>query len=172
MGEEPTLSWVPWCKPVLGGFVLLWRNSSKVRWLEGEKGQFRHNNGSKRTTGNEILQNEMTGTQANFPPILLVNWISSPSFLFPQRLHYCYIYFNLTALTSITATIYIFTCSYLYNYYNYSWTLCIKCWVTAFHSDIEWNFLTLRISLKKAVFFFSIKKTVKTVKTSTKNCLT
>jgi hypothetical protein len=33
--------------------------------------------------------------------------------------------------------------------------LCIKCCVSAFHSDIEWNFLTLRISLNESsVFFF------------------
>jgi hypothetical protein len=36
------------------------------------------------------------------------------SFLFSERLHY----------------------SYLYNYDNYSQTLCIKCWVSAFHTEI------------------------------------
>jgi hypothetical protein len=44
------------------------------------------------------------------------------SFLFPDRLHCCYIYFH---------------CSYLYNYYNYSQTLCTKCWVSAFHIEIS-----------------------------------
>ncbi len=34
------------------------------------------------------------------------------SFLFPQRLHWCYIDLH---------------CSYLYSYYNCSPTLCIKC---------------------------------------------
>ncbi len=29
-----------------------------------------------------------------------------------------------------------FHCSYLYNYYDYSRTLCIKCWVSAFHTEI------------------------------------
>jgi hypothetical protein len=43
------------------------------------------------------------------------------SFVFPERLYISYRYFH---------------CSYLYNYYNYSRTLCIKCWVSAFHTEI------------------------------------
>jgi hypothetical protein len=46
------------------------------------------------------------------------------SFLFPERL---------LAVTYIP----ISTCSYLYNYYNYSQTLCIKCWVSEFHNKIS-----------------------------------
>jgi len=37
------------------------------------------------------------------------------SFLFPEHHQCCYIYFH---------------CSYLYNYYYYSRTLCIECWVS------------------------------------------
>jgi hypothetical protein len=43
-------------------------------------------------------------------------------FLFPERLHSCYIYFH---------------CSYLNNYYNYSWTLYINCWVSAVHTPFN-----------------------------------
>jgi len=43
-------------------------------------------------------------------------------FIFPKCLHYCYIYFH---------------CSYMYIFYNYSRTLCIKCWVSAFHTQIN-----------------------------------
>jgi hypothetical protein len=35
-------------------------------------------------------------------------------------LHCCYIYFH---------------CSYLYSYYDSSRTLCIQCWVSAFHTE-------------------------------------
>jgi hypothetical protein len=38
-------------------------------------------------------------------------------------------------LSASTAATYIFTCSYLYNYYSYSPTLCIKCWVSPFHTQ-------------------------------------
>jgi hypothetical protein len=41
-----------------------------------------------------------------FHPVLI------PSFLSPELLQRCYMYFH---------------CSYLYNYYNYSRTLCSKC---------------------------------------------
>jgi len=50
-----------------------------------------------------------------------VNWVSSYLSFFHERLHWCYIYFH---------------CSYLYNYYNYSQTLCIKCWVSAFGTQL------------------------------------
>jgi hypothetical protein len=63
-------------------------------------------------TGNEILQNEVTGTQTRFSTNIGGKLRFIPSFLFPGRLHHCcYIYFY---------------CSYLYNYYNHSRTLCIK----------------------------------------------
>ncbi len=42
-------------------------------------------------------------------------------FFFPERLHCCYIHFH---------------CSYLYSYYNSSRTLCIKCWDSAFRTEI------------------------------------
>ncbi len=41
---------------------------------------------------------------------------------FPERLHCCYIDFH---------------CSYLYSYYNSSRTLCIKCWDSAFRTEIK-----------------------------------
>ncbi len=82
-----------------------------VRWLGGEK----------RVTRNEILPNEITRTQTSFSTNFggKLNFI--PSFLFPERLHCCYSYFH---------------CSYPYNYYNYSQNVCIKCWVSAFHTEI------------------------------------
>jgi hypothetical protein len=43
------------------------------------------------------------------------------SFFFRERLHCCHLYFQ---------------CSYLYSYYYSSRTLCIKCWVSAFHTQI------------------------------------
>jgi hypothetical protein len=65
---------------------------------------------------NEILQNEINGTQISFEKL---NFI--PSFLFHEHLHYCYIYFHY---------------SYMYNCYDYSQTLCIKCSILAFHIEI------------------------------------
>jgi hypothetical protein len=66
----------------------------------------------------KFLQNEITGTQTSFFSTNLGGKLSFIlSFLFPERLH--------------TAAAYIFHCSYLYNYYNYSRTLCIKCWVSS-----------------------------------------
>jgi hypothetical protein len=53
------------------------------------------------------------GPKLVFPPILMVNWVSSYLSFFLSASTSCYIYFH---------------CSYLDNYYNYSWTLCIKCW--------------------------------------------
>ncbi len=50
-------------------------------------------------------------------------------FFFPEHLHYCYIDFH---------------CSYLYNYYNSSQTLCIKCWDLAF--CIEFQHFILRFN--------------------------
>jgi hypothetical protein len=67
--------------------------------LGGESGQFRHNRASNPELGMKILQSKITGTQTSFPKSLI------PAFLFPERRH----------------------CSYLYNYYNYSSTICIKC---------------------------------------------
>jgi hypothetical protein len=67
----------------------------KVRRLGGENGQFRHNReGIKCVTRNEILQNEMIGTQTSFSTNFgsILSFI--PSFLSPERLHCCYIYFH------------------------------------------------------------------------------
>ncbi len=64
-----------------------------------------------------IMEHQMLNWESNFTKAK--NWTQTrklsfiPSSLFPQRLHCCYIYFYW---------------SYLYNYYNYSRTLCIKCW--------------------------------------------
>jgi len=48
-------------------------------------------------------------------------WKEARFFLFLDRFHYCYIYFHN---------------SHLYNYYNSSQTLWIKCWVSTFHTKI------------------------------------
>jgi hypothetical protein len=58
------------------------------------------------------------------------------SFLFPESLHWCYVYFHR---------------SYLYNYYNYSLTLCIKYCVSDFILRFNKNFLTLQIPLKEGI---------------------
>jgi hypothetical protein len=39
----------------------------------------------------------------------------------------------------------------LYSYYNSSRTLCIKCWDSAFRSEISYNFLILRIPRKEGL---------------------
>jgi hypothetical protein len=84
----------------------------KVRPLGGENGQFRHNRASNVELGMKILQKEITGTQTSFSTSSGGKLSFILCFLFPERLHCCYIYFH---------------CSYLYNYYNYSPTLSIKC---------------------------------------------
>jgi hypothetical protein len=47
-------------------------------------------------------------------------WVSPCLSFFPECLHWCYIYFH---------------CSYLYSHCNFSRTVCIKCWVSAFHTE-------------------------------------
>jgi len=93
----------------------------KVMQLGGENGQFWHNWASNVELGIKILQKEITGFQTSFSTNFGGKLSFILSFLFPERLHCCYIYFH---------------CSYLYNYYNYSQTLCIKCCVSAFHIHI------------------------------------
>jgi len=94
----------------------------KVTWLGGENGKLRHNRASKAWLGMKSLQNEVTGTQTSFS----TNFGGKLSFILPllfqwaPPLQLAYIYFH---------------CSYLYNYYNYTRTLCIKCWVSAFHTE-------------------------------------
>jgi hypothetical protein len=84
----------------------------KVRQLGGENRQIRHNRASNAELGMEILQKEITGTQTSFSTNFDLKLSFILSFLSPERLHCCYIYFH---------------CSYRYNYYNYTRTLCIKC---------------------------------------------
>jgi hypothetical protein len=86
----------------------------------------------------KILQRLITGTQTSFPTNFGGGKLSFIlSFLFPEcLLHCCCIYFH---------------CSYLYNCYNYSGTLCINCWVSAFQTEISYNFLPLLIRLKERV---------------------
>jgi hypothetical protein len=55
----------------------------KVRRLGGKSGQCRHN--SKRLTGNEILQNEVTGTQTSLSTNFGGKLSFIASFLFPVR---------------------------------------------------------------------------------------
>jgi hypothetical protein len=75
-------------------FLLHIKVICKVRRLGGENGQFWHNRGIKCWTGNEILQNETTtGTQTSFSTNLVSKLSFIPSFLSPQCLHWCYIYF-------------------------------------------------------------------------------
>jgi hypothetical protein len=64
------------------------------------------------------LPNKITGTQTSFSTNFGDKLSFIPSFLFPERLHCCYI-FSLLLPVQL----------------NYSRTLCIKCWVSAFHTD-------------------------------------
>ncbi len=82
----------------------------KVRRLRGENSQFRHN--SVCVNGNEILQNEITGTQTSVSTNFSGKLSFIPSFIFPEHLRCCYTYFH---------------CSCMNNYYNYSQTLYMKC---------------------------------------------
>ncbi len=63
--------------------------------------------------------------ETEFHPVLTL------SFFFPERHHYCYIYFH---------------CFYMCNCYNY-----LECWVSAFHTQIYSNYLTLRTSLEEGI---------------------
>jgi hypothetical protein len=61
---------------------------------------------------------------------VVVNWVSS-------CLSVCLSFLSWAPPLPLGLHIY-FHCSYLYIYYNYySRTLCIKCWVSAFHSKIS-----------------------------------
>jgi hypothetical protein len=93
---------------------------SKVRRWGGENGQFRHIRAWNESLGMKISQKEVSGTQTSFSTnfggkLSFILW-----FLFPERPHYYIRYFH---------------CSYLYDYYNYSQTLCIKWWF----SGSRWN---------------------------------
>jgi hypothetical protein len=70
--------------------------------------------------GMEILQNEIIGTQTS---LVVVNWVSSCLFF---------------SLSASTLSLHIFTLllPVQTTYYNYSRTLCIKCWVSTFHTQI------------------------------------
>jgi hypothetical protein len=75
--------------------------------------------GIKCLTGNELLQNEITGLKLVFSMNFGGKLSFIPSFLFPERI----------------------LCCYLYNYYNYSRTLCIKCRGSAF--QLRFNNISL-----------------------------
>jgi len=97
----------------------------KVTRLGVESSQFLHKRASNTELGIQNSTNQITGTQTS----LFANFVGKLSFilsfLFPERFHCCYIHFH---------------CSYLYNYYNYSQTLCIKCWVrTTERGDRGWK---------------------------------
>jgi len=68
--------------------------------------------------------------QTEFHPVL------TPSFLFPERLHCCYIYF---------------CCSYMYNYYNYLEPCALNAEFQHFVPRFNKNFPTLRTSLKEGI---------------------
>jgi hypothetical protein len=77
--------------------------------------------------GMKILQNEVTGTQTNF----FTNFGGELSFI------QSFLFF-----LSASSVLHIFSLApYPYNYYNYSRTLCIKCWVSAFHTKNEFHHL-------------------------------
>jgi hypothetical protein len=73
----------------------------------------------------KILQSNITGTQSSFSTNFGGKLSFTLSFLFPERPHHCFIYFH---------------CSYFFNYYNYSWTLCIKCWVSSYWDLIKFHY--------------------------------
>jgi len=63
------------------------------------------------------------GVKLRKPSIFVINWFSSCLSFFQSRLPCSYIYFHH---------------SYLHNYYNYSRTLCIKCWYLSIpYSDLK-----------------------------------
>jgi hypothetical protein len=83
----------------------------KVRRLGAENGQqFQHNRGIECVTGNENLQNEITGTQTIFSTNFGGKLSFILSFLFPERLHCCYIYI-FTAPTYATTIITLEPCA-------------------------------------------------------------
>ncbi len=79
------------------------------------------------------------GVKLRNAPLFVPNWVSSgfdPSFLFPERLHCCYIHFH---------------CSYMYNYYNYLEPCALNAEFKHFIPRFKTNFLTLRTSLKEGI---------------------
>jgi hypothetical protein len=70
----------------------------------------------------KFYKTKQTGTQTSFSTNFGCKLSCILSFLLPERLHCSYIYFP---------------CSYLYACYNYSQTLCIKCWVSAFDFGVR-----------------------------------
>jgi hypothetical protein len=95
----------------------LWSNRGirNITWLGGENSQFWHNRVSNVSLGMKNLQNEITGIQTIFSTNFGNKLTFILSFLFPECVHCCYIYFH---------------CSYLYKYYNCSQTIRIKWWVS------------------------------------------
>jgi len=73
----------------------------------------------------KILQNEINGTQTSFSTNFGGKLSFILSFLFPERLHCCYIYFH---------------CSYLYNNYNYSLERCALSFIISFWDLIEFPY--------------------------------
>jgi hypothetical protein len=53
----------------------------------------------------EILQNEITGTQTRFYTNFGGKLRFIPSFLFPEQLHWCFIYFHCSTCTSTINTL-------------------------------------------------------------------
>jgi hypothetical protein len=99
----------------------LFRDIHKVRNRQQQYLEFGHTRGEiqKKNAKKYISIKGGGGLELRKPSILIVpEWIMS--FFFPERLHYCYIHFH---------------CSYLYSYYNSARTSCIKCWVSAFHTE-------------------------------------
>jgi len=106
----------------------------KVPGIGGEKCQFRHIRPSNMYLRIKILSNKITGTQTSFSSNFDGKLSFILSFLRPEPLHWCYIYFH---------------CSYLYNYYNYSRTFCIKC---------EFQYFILRFNKISLLFRYHRKR--------------
>jgi len=113
--------------PILWGWIFFAYNRliCKVTRLGAENSQFQYNKASHHIRKWEwkFLQNEIIETQTSFDTNFGGKLSFIPSILFSWRppLLPHYIYFHW---------------SYLINYYNYSRTLCINCWVSAFHTEI------------------------------------
>jgi hypothetical protein len=90
-----------------GGFFLREKRTHikvicKVRRLGSENGQFLHNRPSNVKLGMKFYKMKQLGPKLVFPPILVVNWISSPlSFLLSASTAATYIFTAPTCTTTI-----------------------------------------------------------------------
>jgi hypothetical protein len=102
-----------------------WPNKviGKVRRLGGARmASFGIIGHQMRKLGMKFYKTKWLGPKLVLPPILVVNWVSSS------------LSFFLSA--SSAAMLHILSLLHLYNYYKYSRTLCNKCWVSTFHTEV------------------------------------